>query len=181
MAVLIEGISVVLRAEAVLGKYSGGWQGFMAVVANSTLCADGELIRVGFMAPHDTKNFIEALAAHGIIYLREGQAEDLVVVDQQRGFAAPCIWAEFGQVDWQGDPTKKVSACRAVKSTRTELVTPDGWTYEGSLSSRFVFVEAGRVPEFMDFLRHENGLDVYRDLRTGKEVYVSRPGRGGQG
>jgi hypothetical protein len=174
MAVLIEGISVVLKADAVLTKYPGGWERFVADCPNQTLCADGELVRVGFMTPHDTKAFVEALARSGFVYLRDGACHDLVVVDQQHGFAVPCDWAEFGRVDWHGDANKKVGACRAVNSQRQELVTPDGWAYDGSLSSKFMFVETGWVPEFMDFLRHENGLDVYRDLRTGKEVYVGR-------
>jgi hypothetical protein len=30
------------------------------------------------------------------------------------------------------------------------------------------------MPEFMQPLRHEDGLDVYQDLETGKEAYVGR-------
>ena len=51
----------------------------------------------------------------------------------------------------------------------TKLVTPEGWVYENSLSAKFQFVEFGHVPEFMDFLRHENDLDVYQDLRPVKK------------
>lgn len=174
MAILIEAISVVLKADSVISKYPGGWERFVVDAPNQTLCADGELVRVGFMTPQDAKAFVERLAHHGLVYLRDGRAHDLVVVDQQRGFAAPCDWAEFGRVDWQGDSAKKVAACRAVFSQRSELVTPDGWAYDGSLSAKFTFIETGWTPEFMDFLRHENGLDVYKDLRTGKEVYVGR-------
>jgi hypothetical protein len=175
MAILIEAISVVLRADSVIAKYPGGWDRFVADAPNQTLCSDSELVRVGFVTPHDTKAFVERLARHGLVYLREGKARDLVVADQQRGLAARCDWAEFGHVNWQGDPAKRVAACRAVPTERTDLVTPDGWTYDGSLSANFTFVETGRTSEFMDFLRHENGLDVYRDLRTGKELYIVRP------
>lgn len=97
-----------------------------------------------------------------------------MVADQQRGLAAPCDWAEFGRVDWDGDPHKQVAACRAKDSMSNQVVTPPGWEYDGSLSAKFHFVETGWIPEFMDFLRHENGTDVYRDLKTGKEVYVGR-------
>lgn len=176
MAVLIEAISVVLKADSVIANYPGGWERFVADAPNQTLCADGQLVRLGFMTPDDVKVFVERLAHHGIFYLRDGRAQDVVIVDQQRGFAAPCDWAEFGRVDWQGDTAKKVSACRAVGSQQSELVTPDGWTYDKSLTSQFSFIETRWVPEFMDFLRHENGLDVYRDLHTGKEVYVGRTG-----
>jgi hypothetical protein len=29
-----------------------------------------------------------------------------------------------------------------------------------------------RIPEYLDYSRTENGLDVYRDLSTGKEVFI---------
>lgn len=59
-----------------------------------------------------------------------------------------------------------------VDSASSELMTPDGWDFEGSLAETFTFVESGRIPEFLDYLRTENGLDVYSDLRTGKEVFI---------
>ena len=174
MAVLVEAISVIVRADSIAEKFPGGWERFRGECPNNTLCADGELVRVGFMAPHDVKPFIDHLSTHGLTYLADGVAQDIVVADQQRGLAVPCDWAEFGRVDLHGKSGKQVTACRLTGSTVTELVTPDGWLYDGSISSQFMFVETGWVPEFMDFLRHENGLDVYRDLKTGKEVYVGR-------
>jgi len=51
MAVLIEGTSVVIRLEAIHRQFPGGWQAFKLAAPNKTLCADNELIRVGFMQP----------------------------------------------------------------------------------------------------------------------------------
>jgi len=67
MPVLIEGISVVVRASAILSKYAGGWPAFEALVPNRTLCADGELARVGFMVPEDARAFAERLAQGGLV------------------------------------------------------------------------------------------------------------------
>jgi hypothetical protein len=47
MAVLCEGISVIVRRDAIDKDFDGGWSGFEALVPNSTLCTDGELARVG--------------------------------------------------------------------------------------------------------------------------------------
>lgn len=174
MAVLIEGISVVIRCSAIFGRFPGSWPAFRDAVPNKTLCCDNELARVGFMTPDDTKHYVEQLAAYGIVYLSDGKGQDVVVADQQRGMAAPCDWAEFGRIDWNGNPKKQVAACRAVGSQCRQVFTPDGWAYENSLSSQFRFVVNGWVPEFMQFLRREDGLDVYRDLETGKEVFVGR-------
>ena len=57
--------------------------------------------------------------------------------------------------------------------SRNALATPDGWTYDDSLSANFKFVENGES-EKLKFLRHEDGTDVYLDLSRGKEVYVGR-------
>jgi hypothetical protein len=64
----------------------------------------------------------------------------IIVVDQQRGPVAECDWVEFGQISLGGDPQKRVSACRLKGSTQSVIVTPDGWTFEQSLSSSFGFV-----------------------------------------
>lgn len=90
MAILIEGISVVIRAEALLKKYRGGWNAFLAIVPNNTLCSDNELTRVGFMTPQDVGAFVNKLEQAGLEFLRSGNAVDLVVVDQLRGSTTPC-------------------------------------------------------------------------------------------
>jgi hypothetical protein len=174
MAVLVEAISVIVKLYAVNAKYPGGWLSFRDAAPNGTLCCDNELARIGFMCPADTKAFVDRLEACGFVYLREGAAQDLVVADQRRGLAASCSWAAFGHIDWNRDPARRVAACRLVGSAEDRLFHPEGWTYEDSLSARHLFVENGRVLEFMDFLRHENGQAVYRDLRTGEEVFVGR-------
>ena len=174
MAVLVEAISVIIRAEAIVRNYPGGWGEFRKDCPNQTLCADGELVRVGFMTPQDTQAFVGNLARFGIVFQKDGRAVDLVVADQQRGFTAPCDWAEFGRVDWDGDARKQVAACRLKGSKSAEVVTPPSWKYDESLSAQFKFVETGQVPEFMDFISKEDGIDVFQDLETGKKLYVGR-------
>ena len=49
MPVLTEGTSVVIRADRLIEKFPGGWDEFKKGVPNKTLCADNELVRVGFM------------------------------------------------------------------------------------------------------------------------------------
>jgi len=175
MAVLVEGISVIIKAGAIVERYPGGWGAFEANPANATLCADGELIRLGFMVPDDVKAFVDQLAQHGIVYQQDGQAVDVVVADQQRGFMTTCDWAECSY--FRSPDGYRIVGCRMIGSTVKEVVMPDGWEYENSLSANHHFVENGWVSEFMDFKRHDNGLDVYEDLETGKELYVGRTKR----
>lgn len=55
-------------------------------------------------------------------------------------------------------------------------MTPDGWQYQGSLSQTYAFAPADHVDKSLKFLRHEDGVDVYLNSLTGKEVYLGRTG-----
>ena len=58
MAVLVEAISVVVRREAIDRSFAGGWDSFVSLVPNATLCSDGQLARVGFMDPKAVERFV---------------------------------------------------------------------------------------------------------------------------
>lgn len=176
MAVLVESISVVIRADALLTKFPGGWEGFKRIVPNQTLCADNELVRVGFMTPTDVEPFINKLQKAGLVFLNNGEAVEIVVADQMRGFTSKCNWAEFGRVNMDRKDRQEVAACRLVGSRVMQVVTPPGWQFEGSLSQKFGFVPTEHATKGMKYLRHENGLDVYLNPITGKEMYVGRTG-----
>ncbi len=124
MSVLVEAISVIVKASAIETTYPGGWESFTGFVPNQTLCADGDLVRVGFMSPRDTKEFVDELERMGLRYLSGGMAVDMVVADQRQGLACRCDWAEFGRVPWQGDSQREVSAVRMQGTQSEELMTP---------------------------------------------------------
>jgi hypothetical protein len=174
MAVLLEAISVVIRCNRLLAAFSNDWEAFTRIVPNRTLCADDELVRVGFMVPDDAKVFVNTLEQRGLSYLVDGIARDLVVVDQQRGPLARCDWLEFSHVDLAGDPKKRIAACRLSDSSQSMIFMPEGWVFEGSLSSSFGFMPNEHVEKSLIFSRHDDGLDVYRNRLTGKEVFVGR-------
>lgn len=172
MAVLVEGISVIVRGSSIESRYPGGWSAFAKGVPNDTFCADTKLARIGFMQPSDVKDFIAELEALGLRYADAGMAIDIVVVDQQRGPTTTCEWVEFGHVDV--GPDQQVSVCRLTGDTENVLASPDAWAYEGSLSQTFGFVPSGEGSKSLTFLRHEDGTDVYMNDLTGREVYIGR-------
>ena len=137
MSVLIEGISVVIKAESIIDKYPGGWNTFVEDVPNSTLCADSELVRVGFMDPALVQNYVEDLEDYGLAHTNEEKSVDIVVADQQQGFTTQCEWAEFHFTRLDGDPNKIIAICSLVNSKVGEILFPDGWDYELSLTSEF--------------------------------------------
>jgi hypothetical protein len=181
MAVLVEGISAVVRREAIDAKFAGGWQRFRADVPNATLCADHQLARVGFMAPLDVKAYVDHLERHGLSFMLEGRCQDIAIVDQIRGPTMPVDWLEYAQIPF-GQTGGKVGACWFFDGPRVaagihlpggglELATPEGWRYEESLSAKFTFVPSGEVQSRLRFLRSEDGVDVFLDTATGKEVF----------
>ena len=177
MAVLIEGLSVVIRVDAIESQYPGGWEAFKANAPNATFCSDREVVRVGFMAPWDTRAFVESLEHLGLVYLEGGMARDLVVVDQLKGPAAPCETIECGYMFLEDDPERRVLVARLNGSKQELVYTPDDWTFETSLTRSFGYVPEKMRDKSLTFLRHENGLDVYLNAVTGAEVFVGRSGK----
>ncbi len=66
------------------------------------------------------------------------------------------------------------AAARLAGDQANTVATPSGWKYAGSLSEKLGFVPKATAEQATRFLRHENGLDVFLDLVTGREVYVGR-------
>jgi hypothetical protein len=192
MAVLIEAFSVIVRVDAILSKVQGGWNAFQDLVPNSTLAADGEIARVGFMNYDDVMQFVAILEHAGLIHLRDrgwiaailvrllqstrSKAEDLVVVDQQQGPMESCDWIEFASVPTDGNQ-KMVKACRLKGSPGQQVHTPDGWKWEGSMSSspsllyRRVDDSSSQVTEISD------GIDEIRTPLSPEPWYIGRPFR----
>jgi hypothetical protein len=114
MAVLIEAISVVVRVDRIVGKLRGGIEAFKRIVPNENFCADGELARVGFMAPNDVKAFVAELEAGGLQYLDDKrQAIDISVVDQRNGPTAECGRPRAGRRCLSGSRHRKRNVCWA--------------------------------------------------------------------
>jgi hypothetical protein len=172
MGVLVEGISVIVRRDAAEERFAGGWQGFVRHVPNRTLCSDGDLCRVGFMTPADVQAYTTTLEDEGLVFQMDGEAVDFTVVDQLWGPTVPASWLEFGNIEAGG---MKISACWLAGQRPNEIAFPDGWQFDGSLSAKTGFIGNDEIDQRLRFLRRENGLDVYRDLTTGKEVFVGRP------
>lgn len=175
MAVLIEGISVVVRCRSVVEKFAGGAANFKRSIPNGTLRSDGELACVTFMTPSDARVYIERLCGVGLVHRGDdGRAVDLVVVDQNQGPVTLCEWLDFGHADWDGDPTQVVAVCCARPTKSSAIVVPEGWVYSSSLTANHRFVEGGSIPPNLSVARSENGIDVLVDKDSGREYFVRR-------
>jgi hypothetical protein len=184
MAVLVEAISVVVRRDSIERSFNGGWTAFVSCVPNATLCTDSQLAGVGFMDPKAVGKFVGCLQAAGLVFLKAGKCVDITVVDQQRGPTMPCEWLEFARIPF-GKSGEKVAACWLFEGPRLaagvhfpgksiDLATPNGWTFQGSISEQFSFVSNEDVGERLRHLRTESGLDLFLHKSTGREVFKPR-------
>ena len=150
MAVLVEGISVIVRRDAIDRCVTGGWDAFVTSVPNGTLCADDEIARVGFLSPQEVENFIKSLTASGLSFVQDNRTIDIAVADQQRGLTTQCDWLEFGRLPF-GDKGRTVAVCWFFSGKRVaaglhlagssmQFATPSSWNYENSLSEKFEFI-----------------------------------------
>ena len=173
MPVLVEGISPIIRVQAIHDRYAGSWTALDDSVPNNTLCSDDEVARVGFMMPRDCEAFVDQLERHGLTFLRDGQSRDVAVVEQDSGLTAPCEWLEVGRIELK--PGQTVTTARLKGSTIQNVFCPANWAYEKSLSRQYAVAPVENDEKSLKFFRHQDGLNVYLDLSTGQEVFVGRP------
>jgi hypothetical protein len=174
MAVLVEGIAVVVKGESVVEKYDGGEKRFKQDVSGLPFCSDGELACLHFMVPSDVRNCVALLERRGLRYAENEAAVDLVVADQRDGLLVSCDWVAFGRSLWEGDPRRMIATCSAKPTKFEGVVVPDAWQFESSLSEKHRFVELNKIDHIMKFVRRERGVDVYFDPETCKEYYAVR-------
>jgi hypothetical protein len=156
-----------------MNKFTGGWEQYERIVPNGTLCADGEIARMGFMTPVDVEQFTKKLQEFGLEYMRDGEAIDFTVADAIHGILSTCPWLEFGRVPLSGTD-RRVAACRLAGGKSKTLATPTEWQFATSLSAASTFVPNERMANEMQFLHREGTVDVYLCVATGQEMFVGR-------
>lgn len=193
MAVLVEGLSVIVRRDSIDAKYEGGWEGFLDDLPSGRSCHDDEITCVIFMSSLDTRTYVQLLESKGLVFDENDHSIDIAVVDQNTGPTLSTHWLQFVH-NWFPVPgaDDKVSGCWFLESNPFPdsgglilpagfedggvcFYTPPDWEYETSLSKNDIFVPDEEVEERLKFLRRERFMDVYLDTETGDERYVARP------
>lgn len=171
MAVIIEGLTVVVRIQSIRTMYKDGLEAFIKAVPNATLCADGELAAVSFSSPEQVDTYLLYLKRQGLIY-RENDLSDIVVADQIYGLRYACEWVEFKRIYWNHHPQAPIAICQARPSSFEGVATPVDWEYEQSLSRKVRYLDGVAVPKEVTLLRIENEMDVLQDHTSGDIYYV---------
>src|SRR5262249_48114269 len=110
------------------------------------------------------ERFVTRLAALGFVVRGAEGFADVALVRQTDGPGRPCRWLEVSL-----GPAGLLMAWLA-GTEPGELALPEG----GAASGHGTFISAAEVEECLEFVRTKDGVDVYRDKRTGKEYYTSR-------
>lgn len=181
MAVLVEAISVIVRKDSIDNYYTGGWTGFKRAVPNQSMCTDEEVVRVGFMKSDDAVAFVEGLEQQGLVFLENDNAVDIVICYQGTGPTTDCDWIEFGELPISAEVCVSaawlfegpwVAAGRHLKQKTFALATPVDWEPASSESERMHYLSPEDMAKDLEFLREENGVEVYWNKQINKEVYI---------
>jgi len=109
MAVALEFIDIIIRADAIRQKFPHGWSGFLADfedLIGATVWFDDHLVRTGAMSAADIEMLVEFWGSQGLDPYRklgENALEwtDLCVSQGIGRFAAPtarCDWIAYDEV-----------------------------------------------------------------------------------
>lgn len=159
MAVLIEGICVVVRNAAIEARCAGGRVTFDSLLAGLPHWGDDELTCVRFDSRDGAGTFIDRCSASGLLTRQDGQWRDLAMLYQLTGPSMPAPWLEtarmrFGETDvgrilvcWQFEGNRKAAGLH-LPSRRMSVVMPAGWKHHESLSIRFRRITEQMSPRF---------------------------------
>jgi hypothetical protein len=141
VAVLVEGVCLLLRCEAVERLYPGGVQALADACTAEAVCADDDLMALTFEDSDAAEEYLAELEQYGFRHLRNDMAVDAVLADPHLGPVSPCGWAEYGQATIDSDPNKRVALCAMPGAEVSDLCVPKGWQFKGSLSEALELVD----------------------------------------
>jgi hypothetical protein len=171
MGVLIEGENVLIRNATVEQRFPGGMLEYERRCPNATFCTDGVICRVGFMVIADAVSHIDYLESLGFARPTQAGSPEVALINHVTGFVLPCDWLEFERIDLGGNSPTAVAWQRG--TALSQMVAPPNWKPGG-----VVQIATSEFQERAEFLGTKDGVDVFRDRRTGDLMYVGRTQQG---
>jgi hypothetical protein len=167
VSVLLEALSVVLRAATLDGLDETAPDVYGRFIADDSYRTDGRLAAVSFRSPHDVAELCDALVAAGLV-LDAGEAfVDVAVVDQSRGPTRGCDWLDCYAHD------DGYALCCLAGEDPGDMAAYEGWSPDER--PELEYISMGEMGERLRFLRREGDRDVFLDLESGEEVFIQRP------
>ena len=112
MAVLVEGLSVVVRNSALDKKFPGASSRFQDGLSDDPICFDDNLTCIHLASPDEVGAFVGWCEGAGLIFLANGVCVDIVVVDQRTGPTTDCEWIQYSRVPFNdSQPRGRIAIC----------------------------------------------------------------------
>ena len=160
MAIPIEGFSVVAQLERIQSLLDNG----VVEIPNATALSDKHIWKCSFMSHADAQKFVKSLEESGLNASQGPDSDVVIATEFDRSVEPYCEWLSIGVWD------KAVIAWRA--GTNPETITAhEGW--DPKVGSGLEFHDPSSM-QFLEFLRLEDGIEVFLNKKTGEEVYIGR-------
>ncbi len=172
MAVLIEGVSIVVRIATIKVRHDGGLEDFFEWISGFRYCYDDHLVAVHFKRNDTVREILDQIKQRPMRLKNEaGSWETLAVVHQVFASAlAPCEWLVVGR-----NSDGAVFACMKEQEQNPGSVSvPEGWQFKGSRSQKYTHRPLDMISDRFRLLRSEGLSNIYLDTRTGLEIPAGR-------
>ncbi len=172
MAVLIEGVSIVVPFVTIERHHEGGLEDFFAWIEGFRYCQDGHLVAIHFKRAETVKEILGQLRERPLpLKDLSGAWFAIAVVHQIFASAlAPCKWLAIGR-----NADGAVFAClKNQEQNPGKVSVPEGWNFEGSLSQKLSHRPLDMVSDRFRLLRAEGLSNIYLDTKTGLEIPAGR-------
>lgn len=167
MSVLLEALSVVLRAATLDALDTTAPDLYGRIITNATFRADGRLAAVSFRSPHDVGALCDALVAAGLVLDENDAFVDVAVVDQVRGPTRDCDWLDCYAHD------DGYAICCPAGEDPGGMAAYEGWSADDRPDLEYI--DGAEMGERLRFLRRDGNRDVFLDRDSGEEVFIERP------
>jgi tetratricopeptide (TPR) repeat protein len=176
MAILIEGVSVVITTSDLDTHFPGGSAAFAAQVPNSTYCSDGVLARVSFMVVDDARLFVGALA-NRFNNTWKATPQNIAVIDATQGFLTKCDWlkADLKTIPNAEGKLIAVTVAWLGDGDPSTFSAPAGWQLRSMVTLSQADLEQNYEVVKVEETSSGGAVTTYRHRETGKTWYVGRP------
>ncbi len=170
MSILLDPISVVVKAAALETCFPGGVEGFAWEFFNGSFRRDGNLAAVSYFSTADADSVVSQLVAEGLEF-GERAAEDIAVFDAGGAFWLPCLWLEVSENE------DGLAVGHLAGAEDTGISVPDYFDAGNPADSLASLYRVCRrdLDERLSFLRRDGDLEFRLDRETGR---ILRGGRG---
>lgn len=174
MAVLIEGYSIVInKARAARkGEALAALSTVDSALHPMALCADADLLRIGFLDLQAVRVFMAELEDAGLVSAAKaeaGQTADMVMVTQFGEIEGACDWLKLQFTKLKDNTLICLAGLNAPQAVNG-VAMPKGWSLEQSMLKRFFEERSHFMDENYQFVRSEPMHTIYRNPETQREV-----------